>query len=77
MHRKDLQIAKSMQVPTKMFWTTLKGKATTLRCDVVSQKQRRTADCQISDCIGNFHDPLWGVVIFYDATPQRSDVASP
>ena len=31
------------------------GETTTLRCGVVSQKRRRTADCQMSYCIGNFH----------------------
>ena len=38
-----------------------KGEATTLRCGVVSQKRRHTANCQISDCIWNFHDELCSV----------------
>ena len=54
-----------------------KGETTTLCCGVVSQKRRRTADCQMSHYIENYHDALCGVVDFCDATPQRSVVATP
>ena len=53
------------------------GEATTLRCGVVSQKGRPTADFTLRHFNGNFHDALCGVVEFYDATPQRSVVTSP